>query len=100
MARYDSRPFSSTASQPPPQAALALLSCALALLAFSAVVLRRRRLRSAERPQEFTRATLVGSPMKYSRLEAGGASPLPRSHLQQVAEEPTSLTGLMEDTIE
>lgn len=100
LARYDSRPFSSTASRLPSRAALTLLSCTLALLAISAVVLRRRRMRPAERPQEFTRATLVGSPMKYSRLEAGSASPLPRSHLQQVEEEPTSLTGLMEDTIE
>lgn len=103
--RYDDRPLSGSMVErfSGPGGVLKILCCALVLGVALAVVLRRVR-RPAKFPQEFMRApaSMQGfmasytSPMKYSRLEAGGFSPMQRDLAQQAS----SPLGTMESVIE
>merc|ERR1712226_440087 len=99
MARYEERPLGAGVPIIARPTLVALFSCVILVAVASAALFRRLPRRPAERPQEFERACYPGSPspMKYARLEAGGASPGPQSVLFHHDASPVST---LEDTIE
>merc|ERR1712203_990388 len=100
MARYEERSLGAGAPLLTRPALVALFSCMILLVVASAAMIRRLPRRPAERSQEFEREYYPGSPMKYSRLEAGGASPGPQSVLFHQGESPVATEDTIEDHIE
>lgn len=108
VGRSEERSDSSTTTKWLPGATMGLpLLSAMAVLFIVLAGVLRRRLWHPERHQEFIRAPsgaasstgFAGSPMRYSRLEAGNMSPPPRSALNESFQESSPL-GVVDDSLE